>query len=216
MNDWNDASGLRILVAEEFNETAVLCRLGLYVNTAARERLRFYIDLYGIDSSHFTRRSTSAKWNQITKDIFQVAASNSQSLRELCIKLGVSNAGASPAVVRQHAVKFGIDISHMSTKRTKGGKYWSTVKIPNDTLFTSNSASRTDTVKTRILKDNLIKYECAVCNNGGVWQGKQLVLQLEHKNGISNDHRLENLEFLCPNCHTQTSTWGSKNKIISQ
>ena len=33
-----------------------------------------------------------------------------------------------------------------------------------------------------------------------------------HINGINNDHRLENLRFLCPNCHSQTSTYAGKNK----
>ena len=49
------------------------------------------------------------------------------------------------------------------------------------------------------------------CGNEGFWNGKKLVLQLEHKNGIHNDHRVENLCFLCPNCHSQTDTYSGKN-----
>ena len=41
---------------------------------------------------------------------------------------------------------------------------------------------------------------------------KTLHAQLDHKNGVANDHRLENLQFICPNCHTQTPTYGSKNR----
>lgn len=42
--------------------------------------------------------------------------------------------------------------------------------------------------------------------------GQSLSLQLDHINGINNDHRLENLRFLCPNCHSQTNTYAGKNK----
>ena len=44
------------------------------------------------------------------------------------------------------------------------------------------------------------------------WNGKKLVFQLDHINGKRNDHRLENLRWLCPNCHSQTETYcGKKN-----
>jgi hypothetical protein len=45
-----------------------------------------------------------------------------------------------------------------------------------------------------------------------VWNNKKLVLHIEHINGISNDNRIENLCFLCPNCHSQTDTYGGRNK----
>lgn len=40
---------------------------------------------------------------------------------------------------------------------------------------------------------------------------KKITLQLDHINGINNDNRVENLRFLCPNCHSQTSTYTGKN-----
>lgn len=50
------------------------------------------------------------------------------------------------------------------------------------------------------------------CGNKGFWRGKKLTLQLDHKNGVNNDNRLENLRFLCPNCHSQTDTFCGRNK----
>ena len=64
----------------------------------------------------------------------------------------------------------------------------------------------------RVIKNNnLINYSCS-CGNTGIWNNKSLTLQLEHKNGNNTDNRIENLEYLCPNCHSQTNTYGSKNK----
>lgn len=42
--------------------------------------------------------------------------------------------------------------------------------------------------------------------------GRELTLQLERVNGINNDHRLENLRLLCPNCHSQTATYGNRTR----
>lgn len=216
MNKWNDVDVLRQIVAEEFTEVSVIHRLGLKVNSASRSRLRYYVELYNIDSSHFQRQTTSEKWKSVSRRELLEAVSSSNSLTEVCIKLGVSSKGSAVNVVKRHIVKYGIDMSHLTTARVKGGRYWSTARIPNEQLFVSNSKSRTDTAKSRIVKEKLIDYRCAGCGNDGSWRGKKLTLQLEHKNGVPTDHRLENLEFLCPNCHTQTSTWGSRNKVISQ
>lgn len=56
---------------------------------------------------------------------------------------------------------------------------------------------------------------CAECGISGDWNGKPLTLQLDHINGKHSDNRIENLRILCPNCHSQTSTWGMKvEKVI--
>jgi ribosomal protein L44E len=66
-------------------------------------------------------------------------------------------------------------------------------------------------VRKKIIKDQLIKYECNMCKLSE-WNGKQLSLHLDHINGKNGDHRLENLRFLCPNCHSQTETYVGRNK----
>lgn len=50
------------------------------------------------------------------------------------------------------------------------------------------------------------EYKCEICNISE-WQNKPLVLQVDHINGIHNDNRVENLRFICPNCHSQTETF---------
>ena len=51
-----------------------------------------------------------------------------------------------------------------------------------------------------------------LCGNQGSHNGRPLTLQLDHVNGVNNDHRLENIRLLCPNCHTQQDTYAGKNK----
>ncbi len=82
---------------------------------------------------------------------------------------------------------------------------------PFDDIFCENSTynSRHD-IKIKLLKLNILDYKCAICGNDGTHFGKPLSLQLDHLNGVSNDNRIDNLRFLCPNCHSQTDTFSGK------
>lgn len=51
---------------------------------------------------------------------------------------------------------------------------------------------------------------CTECNTTGSWQGKPLTLHVDHIDGNSDNNAVANLRLLCPNCHSQTDTWGSK------
>lgn len=43
------------------------------------------------------------------------------------------------------------------------------------------------------------------------WRGQPLVLELEHKDGDNRNDARDNLECLCPNCHSLTPTWRGRN-----
>ena len=66
-------------------------------------------------------------------------------------------------------------------------------------------------VRKSIIQEGLLKYECEECGISS-WNGKKISLHLDDINGNNGDHRLENLRFLCPNCHSQTNTYAGRNK----
>jgi HNH endonuclease len=64
-------------------------------------------------------------------------------------------------------------------------------------------------VKGRLIKAGLKENRCEIC---GIteWLGKPLNMELHHVNGDGADNRLENLQLLCANCHSQTDNWGGR------
>lgn len=67
-------------------------------------------------------------------------------------------------------------------------------------------------IKVRILNAGLLENRCQACGLDQ-WQGEPLTIQIDHINGVCDDHRLENLRMLCPNCHSQTENlWPAKQQ----
>lgn len=53
-------------------------------------------------------------------------------------------------------------------------------------------------------------YCCSKCQ-ASEWLGEPLTLELDHKNGDRMNNSIANLRWLCPNCHSQTETFKSRN-----
>lgn len=67
-------------------------------------------------------------------------------------------------------------------------------------------------LKRLIIAAGLKEDRCDLCGQGPIWNEQPLVIQLDHIDGDDANNVFENLRFACPNCHTQTKTFGRRNK----
>lgn len=86
-----------------------------------------------------------------------------------------------------------------------------TKKYTKEDLKESFEINRS-TLRKLILRENVLDYKCQECGLNEEWNGKEIILEIDHINGNRVDNRIENLRFLCPNCHSQTSTFKGRNK----
>ena len=82
---------------------------------------------------------------------------------------------------------------------------------PRKTLerFVAGLVSDRDTLR-KILTET-VGYKCAKCGLSD-WLGEKITLQVDHIDGNASDNMPNNLRLICPNCHSQTKTFGARNK----
>ena len=83
-------------------------------------------------------------------------------------------------------------------------------KIWCEELFKGNVNSSAVRIKKHLLLAGLKEDKCEQCGISE-WNNLPISLQLHHIDGNTNNNKLDNLMILCPNCHTQTDNYGSKN-----
>lgn len=144
---------------------------------------------------------------------FITLVKGSLNISEVLFKVGLSSNWNSwgYSQVKQRMISLGLDFSDFRGKDLS--KFSKKNKVSNELLFTEKSKHTRAVIRKRIISEKLLPYKCSICGISD-WNGKRLSLELDHVNGINYDNRLENLRFLCPNCHSLTGTYGSKNSLI--
>lgn len=155
------------------------------------------------------RNHRSPIW-KVSLEKFKEVIETSKSVSEAMNRFGLSNKGGNSLTLKKRAQQEGIDIKLLIERGKVLNKAIPKTKISTNEILSVNSTYNRSQLKLRLVKEKLIMYLCSICGIDS-WQNKKLSLQIDHINGVSNDNRLENLRFLCPNCHSQTSTFSGKN-----
>lgn len=150
-----------------------------------------------------------SKFSRITDDEFADAVQRCSCVRNVLLKLGYSgSSGSMGKYVKDRINRQKLSTEHFVTRNMSGGR--ASIALC-DILVEDSTYTNIARLKGRLVKEHKLEYRCVICRNEGEWNGLGLVLQLDHINGNNRDHRIENLRFLCPNCHSQTKTYSGRN-----
>jgi len=151
---------------------------------------------------------TSPIWKMSSED-FRNLVSKSKSYREV-LKYWLLNHSGNYKTIQQRIREEKISTDHFLSKNPLNNTFSN--KKDLETILVKNSSYNRTSLKKRLIKEKLIQNKCSICGMEPFWQGKPMILILDHINGTNDDCRLENLRLVCPNCNIQLPTQSGKQK----
>lgn len=185
--------------------TDFLVAMGEDLDCLTRRRWRARFSRWGIDKSHWVKSGGRVH----SDEDLAAAVAASISYAEVLRRLGIKQAGGSQAHISRRVKAIGLDTSHFHRRAPNRGKPSPQRARPELVLRMLPPGSgriRTPQLRRALIESGVLE-TCDECGRKPEWCDKPLRLVIDHRNGDWLDNRLENLRFLCPNCHSQTATW---------
>ncbi|MFL9658931.1 HNH endonuclease signature motif containing protein [Streptomyces sp. PB17] len=185
-----------------------LVRLGVDPKSSTRRYVLERMKQLGVDVSHFQREGV--KW---TREILQEAVSASTNMCEVLRHLGLEVVGGHHTHISRRIKAYDIDIAHFQMP-TRKGKPWRP-RTPERVLIEQSPSQARRIPSDRLkwaMRTTGTPEQCALCGTGTAWRGRPLPLEVDHIDGNWQDNRIENLRFLCPNCHSTTDNYRGRGK----
>ena len=194
---------MEVELKQKIEEGLSIIELSKFFNKSVGS-IRYNIKKFKLKTNGFKKEYNWSKENLLK------AIENSNCKSDVLRNLGITTKSGNFQTLDRYCVKYEINLNNIKYDNSRGNKFMR--RVDNNEIFVINSNYSSGTVKKRIIKDGLLNYNCQKCGNIGEWMDEKIILQLDHINGVNNDNRLENLRFLCPNCHSQTETFSGKKR----
>jgi len=190
---------------QEFSDDELAFRYGVSAATVRRWRRRYKIT----SKNRGPRVGTSL--SRVSDTQVQVAVQQSNSIAGVLRLLGLVETGSAHSGMKERVGRLGCDTSHFGKTPKVRVLGLAAYRRPLSELLQQNTRPQNRT-KARLLREGVFQEVCAICGLAPEWNGKPLTLQLDHVDGDRYNNDITNLRIVCPNCHTQTPTFCSRNR----
>lgn len=197
---------LEVLTSTHDSLSSLLSTLNINSrDTRSRTKILEMISNYGISWDRGSNR------NKRFDDATLISAvEKALCLSDVIRGVGLLPVGRNHQTVQRRIDKLGLSTTHFNVSEAlKRNKKQSVASA--DPVEYIKTASR-QRLRPLVIRYDLVEYKCVSCGNDGNWLNKPITLELDHMDGDSTNNEINNLRFLCPNCHSQTETFGRKRR----
>lgn len=217
------------VIKECYTQKEVCRRIGVEYTKKTVGKVDKTIKEFNLDSSHFDTNFYRRKYKDVTKTCpscqkeFQTKSGGKCSNTYCCQSCANRDRTHSEETRKKQSdslkksEKFWKGVESAKQKREDNKEMWNLIyqKRKEETKQKILNADYESLSRVKLKKRVLYEQE-EKCNNCGIseWMGQPFTLELEHKDGNRDNNKRENLECLCPNCHSLTSTWRGRNNAL--
>lgn len=140
------------------------------------------------------------KWEQFSKEELEQFVKNSYSYAQVCEKVGYVG-GSGTRLIKEMIEYYQFDISHFK------GQGWNKDNFNYERFRYGNNIKSAEAIEAIVA---LRGRQCECCKLT-TWLNEPITLELHHKDGDKLNNDLDNLQLLCPNCHSLTENWRGRN-----
>lgn len=133
-------------------------------------------------------------------------AKKCENINQICKIIGKKSTNENYKKIKNILQINNVDISHFNQNICNNN---TSPKKDIKHYLVSGSTISISKLRERIIKNGIKERKCEKCGRTE-WEGEQIPLELHHINGDRLDNRIENLQLLCPNCHTLTDNYCGK------
>lgn len=198
---------IKKLVSEGFSSYQIATAIGI-----KRSTLQYRLAKLGLKTRPSRMKNRMGPISSLSAELFSKLCRSHNSLAGILRELKVAVHTTNYRSLKRRIAREGVDISHiqLGLSARKGKRFPTQTK--EEFLERLRDGARGICMKhlrKKILEFRLLSYACRFCKTSD-WRGNPLTLEIDHIDGNHSNNRISNLRFLCPNCHSQTKTFGNR------